>query len=128
MKHPPQITSLTNFQAPTAAANELLTPGGEVQFVSQMITESVELQDRCQWFTSLIGKFASLKPLVDLLRGHKVKSSTRVIFQSLTSAQIENYFIKSIKPSKTTRWILGWSYGEARLPDVSMVGLTKRHG
>lgn len=124
MKHFLRITSLTKIQAPTAAANELLTPGGEVQFVSQMITESVELRDRCQWFTSLIGKFASLKPLVDLLRSHKVRKPTRSMFQSLTSAQIENYFVKSIKPSKTTRWILGWSYGEVRLPDVSMMGLT----
>lgn len=31
--------------APTAAQNELITPGGEVQFVCKMIDESLNMRD-----------------------------------------------------------------------------------
>ncbi|KAI9638368.1 uncharacterized protein MKK02DRAFT_22258 [Dioszegia hungarica] len=87
--------------APTASDNELITPGGEVQFVGQMIRESLQLREACQWYTSLIGKYSSLMTLVEQLKG----------------AKIDNYFIHSIKQSRTTRWILGWSFGSIRLPD-----------
>ncbi|WVF70753.1 hypothetical protein IAT40_005547 [Kwoniella sp. CBS 6097] len=87
--------------APTAAHNELITPGGEVAFVSTMIEESIRLGDRCRWYTSLIGKYTSLQPLVELLRKHK----------------IDNYMLKNIRQAKTTRWILGWSHHPSRLPD-----------
>ncbi|KAK1925018.1 hypothetical protein DB88DRAFT_525720 [Papiliotrema laurentii] len=90
------------FAAPTASNNELITRGGEVAFVGQMITESLRLMDQCRWYTSLIGIYASLQPLVDLLRSYK----------------IDNYFVKIIKPSHTTRWVLGWSFGDIRLPDT----------
>ncbi|OCF38557.1 hypothetical protein I317_07667 [Kwoniella heveanensis CBS 569] len=87
--------------APTAAHNELITPGGEVAFVSMMIEESIQLGDRCRWYTSLIGKYTSLHPLVELLRKHK----------------IDNYMLRNIRQAKTTRWILGWSHHPSRLPD-----------
>jgi methyltransferase len=38
---------LANKQGPTAAANELITRGGEVAFVDQMIDESVQLGEAC---------------------------------------------------------------------------------
>ncbi|WWC86060.1 uncharacterized protein L201_000931 [Kwoniella dendrophila CBS 6074] len=88
--------------APTAAHNELITDGGEVDFVGNMIEESLQIGESCRWFTSLIGKYSSLTPLVDQLRRNK----------------IDNYLLKSIKQSKTTRWILGWSYSPIRLPDA----------
>ncbi|WVR05733.1 hypothetical protein IAU60_002758 [Kwoniella sp. DSM 27419] len=87
--------------APTAAQNELITPGGEVAFVGRMIEESIGMKERCCWFTSLIGKFSSLQPLVDLLRQKKM----------------DNYFVRNIRQAKTTRWILGWSHQTSRLPD-----------
>ncbi|GFZ46189.1 hypothetical protein JCM24511_04436 [Saitozyma sp. JCM 24511] len=88
--------------APTAAGNELITEGGEVRFVGTMIEESMQVGDRCRWYTSLIGRYSSLAPLVDLLRKH----------------QVDNYFIKSIKQARTARWILGWSHAATRLPDT----------
>ncbi|WVQ85337.1 hypothetical protein IAT38_007502 [Cryptococcus sp. DSM 104549] len=87
--------------APTAANNELITQGGEVAFVFTMITESVKIGQRCRWFTSLIGKYSSLRPLVDLLGELK----------------ITNYFVKSIKQARTSRWIIGWSHTYTRLPE-----------
>jgi len=35
----------TSHAVPTAAQNELITPGGEVKFVSRMIDESLDKQD-----------------------------------------------------------------------------------
>ncbi|ORY33763.1 hypothetical protein BCR39DRAFT_519100 [Naematelia encephala] len=87
--------------APTGAGNELITFGGEVTFIGRMIRESLKLGERCMWYTSLIGKYSSLQPLVDLL----------------CENQVENYFIRSIKPAKTVRWILAWSHSPSRLPD-----------
>ncbi|WRT63970.1 uncharacterized protein IL334_000897 [Kwoniella shivajii] len=87
--------------APTASMNELITPGGEVAFVGKMIKESMKIGDRCRWYTSLIGKYSSLSPLVELLKVNK----------------IDNYLLKNIRQSKTTRWILGWSHCSNRLPD-----------
>nr|XP_019014743.1 uncharacterized protein I206_00829 [Kwoniella pini CBS 10737]OCF53524.1 hypothetical protein I206_00829 [Kwoniella pini CBS 10737] len=88
--------------ASTAANNELITPGGEVAFVGQMIEECLKSGERCCWYTSLIGKFSSLSPLVELLRKNKV----------------DNYLLKNIKQSKTVRWILGWSFSSIRIPDT----------
>jgi methyltransferase len=33
-------------------------------------------------------------------------------------SQINNYFISSIRQSRTARWIVGWSFTDHRLPDV----------
>jgi hypothetical protein len=35
--------------------------------------------------------------------------------------QIDNYFISSIRQSRTARWIVGWSFTDQRLPDVCTV-------
>ncbi|WVQ97117.1 hypothetical protein IAU59_004227 [Kwoniella sp. CBS 9459] len=101
MREGQELKAQVAHAAPTAAHNELITPGGEVAFVSTMIEESIRLGDRCRWYTSLIGKYTSLQPLVDLLRRHK----------------IDNYMLKDIRQAKTTRWILGWSHHPSRLPD-----------
>ncbi|ORX39814.1 hypothetical protein BD324DRAFT_678907 [Kockovaella imperatae] len=101
MKQNTELKNPSNNAVVTAAANESICPGGEVDFVSRMISESTRLSDKAQWFTSLIGKYSSLTPLVDLIKSFK----------------IDNYFIKSIKQAKTSRWIIGWSYSEIRLPD-----------
>ncbi|KAK4688642.1 U6 snRNA m6A methyltransferase, partial [Tremellales sp. Uapishka_1] len=87
--------------APTAATNELITPGGEVAFVRRMIEESMQVQQRCLWYTSLLGRYASLEPLVEEIRRRK----------------INNYFVKSIQQARTTRWIIAWSHTSLRLPD-----------
>uniref|UniRef100_H3HDU0 AAA+ ATPase domain-containing protein n=1 Tax=Phytophthora ramorum TaxID=164328 RepID=H3HDU0_PHYRM len=49
------------------SANEMVFPGGEVAFIGNMIAESVELQNRVLWFTSMVGKKSSLRKLLALL-------------------------------------------------------------
>lgn len=87
--------------APTASDNELITRGGELAFITSMIRESIDIGQRCTWYTTLVGKYSSLQPLIEILRDLK----------------IDNYFITNIKQSRTSRWILGWSHTTTRLPD-----------
>ncbi|WVO19840.1 uncharacterized protein IAS62_001130 [Cryptococcus decagattii] len=87
--------------APTASDNELITRGGELAFITSMIRESIDIGQRCTWYTTLVGKYSSLQPLIETLRDLK----------------IDNYFITNIKQSRTSRWILGWSHTTTRLPD-----------
>ncbi|KLT38635.1 hypothetical protein CC85DRAFT_331431 [Cutaneotrichosporon oleaginosum] len=84
--------------APTAAANEEVTRGGEEAFVGAMIAESRGLPVR--WFTSLVGRYESLHALV-----RRVREVT------------DNYYVVSLRQARTARWVLIWGYGKERLPD-----------
>ncbi|RXK36723.1 hypothetical protein M231_06030 [Tremella mesenterica] len=95
------MKKLGAYGAPTGAQVELITPGGEVEFVRRMIDESLQFGEKCSWYTSLIGKYSSLSPLVSHLR----------------SQGCTNYLVQSFKPSRTVRWILAWSHTRIRLPD-----------
>jgi methyltransferase len=48
------IKAVGPHAAPTASSNELITRGGEVAFISQMITESLELRERATCVYSMI--------------------------------------------------------------------------
>ncbi|KAH7382777.1 DUF890 domain protein [Cadophora sp. MPI-SDFR-AT-0126] len=87
------------FTACTGSANEMVTPGGEVSFITRMIDESLILKDRVQWYTSMLGKFSSIEPLVRKLRQQGV----------------DNYAITEfVQGSKTRRWGLAWSFEDLR--------------
>ncbi|GAA5839161.1 hypothetical protein JCM9279_002613 [Rhodotorula babjevae] len=90
------------FAKCTGAENEMITPGGEVAFVSRMIEESLKLgRSRIRWFTSLLGKYSSLSPLVELLK----------------SKEIFNYHVHALPPhGHTVRWVLAWSLRDRRFP------------
>ena len=46
---------------------ELWCDGGEVKFISTMIEQSIEFAEQCLWFSSLVSKKDSLKPLYKML-------------------------------------------------------------
>ncbi|MFC3150115.1 23S rRNA (adenine(1618)-N(6))-methyltransferase RlmF [Litoribrevibacter euphylliae] len=52
--------------------NELWCEGGEVGFIKQMIRESVQFQNQCLWFTSLVAKKEHLPAIHRALKKHKV--------------------------------------------------------
>lgn len=79
----------------------MVTPGGEVAFVSRMIQESKALRNRCQWFTSMLGMYSSIEAIVEILKAERVV----------------NWAVKDlVQGQKTRRWCVGWSWGEMR-PD-----------
>jgi len=52
-------------------SNELWCPGGEVQFVCDMIYQSKKYADNCLWFTSLVSKEQNLKAIYKALKNVK---------------------------------------------------------
>lgn len=51
---------------------ELWCPGGEVGFIATMIRQSADFAETCLWFTSLVSKKDSLKPLTRMLSKARV--------------------------------------------------------
>lgn len=88
------------YSACTGAAVEMVTPGGEVAFVTRMIKESLVLKRKCQWYTSMLGKLSSVQSLLQLL---------------LQECQVKNWAVKEfIHGSKTRRWAIAWTFHKAR--------------
>ena len=83
----------------------MVTPGGEIAFVSRMIDESKILKHRCQWYTSMLGKYSSVEIVIGNLRG----------------AGIDNWAVKDlVQGNKTKRWAVAWSWGSMRPRQVSV--------
>lgn len=76
------------------SANEMVFPGGEVAFISRMIDDSLALQDRVLWFTSLIGRKSSLRKLLLYLREKKVPTMCSTEFFQ----------------GRTKRWGIAWTF------------------
>lgn len=62
-----QNKSLSNHLNFAGKNNELWCPGGEVGFIKRMVQESVDYKHQVTWFTSLVSKKDSLKPLYKAL-------------------------------------------------------------
>ncbi|KAL8780540.1 MAG: hypothetical protein Q9213_006436 [Squamulea squamosa] len=83
----------------TGAPIEMVTQGGEVAFVTRMINESEQLRERCQWYTTMLGKF----------------SSVGVVVEGLKERGVGNWAVKEfVQGEKTRRWGVGWSWGRRR--------------
>jgi 23S rRNA (adenine1618-N6)-methyltransferase len=87
----------------------MIAPGGEVEFVIRMINESLQLRDRIQWYTSMLGKLSSVTTLAERLTEHNNK----------------NYAVTEfVQGNKTKRWAVAWSWGDRR---PAMVRVTYTH-
>jgi len=103
----------------TGSSNEMITPGGEERFVKQMIEESLQVSERCRWFTAMLGKQSSLSSLIKFLKEHKVRyrSDCRCSWIVITAFQIDNYALAQFVQGNTRRWALGWSFRTEKLGD-----------
>lgn len=86
----------------SGAEVEMMTPGGETNFIARIFSESLQLRTKCRWYTSMLGKMSSISVLVSLFREHSV----------------DNYAITEFVQGQTRRWAIGWSFQDARLPDT----------
>lgn len=83
----------------TGADVEMITAGGEVEFVTRMIEESLQLRDRIKWYTTMLGMLSSVTTLVD----------------NLMKCENHNYAVTEfVQGNKTKRWAVAWSWGNMR--------------
>lgn len=86
----------------TGKANEVVALGGEVEFISKLIKESVDLKLQVKIFTTMVGKKSSTIPLKFLLRTVEVVSFKQTEFHQ----------------GHTTRWALAWTFQNIDLRKV----------
>jgi 23S rRNA (adenine1618-N6)-methyltransferase len=96
-------TGLNRRRAAQATAGELTCPGGELAFVSRLLDDSVVLRHRVRWFTTMLGRKASL----DALRRRLALMATDAQFGITCVRHCE--FVQG----KQTRWGLAWSFDPA---------------
>uniref|UniRef100_A0A182Q582 U6 small nuclear RNA (adenine-(43)-N(6))-methyltransferase n=1 Tax=Anopheles farauti TaxID=69004 RepID=A0A182Q582_9DIPT len=80
--------------ASTGSGEELCTEGGEVQFIGQIIEESLRLKDRVGVYTTMIGH----------------KRSYEEVLHALRTAGIHNVTTSCFCQGNTTRWAVAWSF------------------
>ncbi|WP_199737765.1 23S rRNA (adenine(1618)-N(6))-methyltransferase RlmF [Falsigemmobacter faecalis] len=73
---------------------ELWCPGGEVGFIAAMIEQSQDYSEHCLWFTSLVSKKDSLRPLTRLL----------------SKARVAEYRIVDMGQGQKISRFLAWTY------------------
>lgn len=66
----------------------MVCPGGEAAFVTQMVQDSLQLQKRIHWFTTMVGKKATLKKLRAVLHGHSVTALRTTEFVQVSSREL----------------------------------------
>jgi 23S rRNA A1618 N6-methylase RlmF len=96
-------TGLNRRRAAHATAGELTCPGGELAFVTRLLDDSVVLRHRVRWFTTMLGRKASL----DVLRRRLALMATDAQYGITCVRHCE--FVQG----KQTRWGLAWSFDPA---------------
>lgn len=83
----------------TGSENEMICPGGDVGFVTRILEESLVLRSRVQWYTSMLGRLASVHQIISKLKEHN----------------ITNFAVTNLKAGqKTRRWAVAWSFQDFR--------------
>ena len=78
----------------TASHSEQFAPGGEVGFVLRLVRESQQLGTQVGWYSSLLGRKASLRPLLSALR----------------KARAPRVRTTELSQGVTLRWVVAWSF------------------
>jgi 23S rRNA A1618 N6-methylase RlmF len=92
-----ESTGLNPSRSAAATSSELVCPGGEEAFVSQLVRESKALGCRTiRWCSTMLGRKSSLKTLLSLLHA---KSVAALVVQQCEFQQ-----------GNQTRWGLAWTF------------------
>ncbi|KAG1674416.1 hypothetical protein FOA52_012943 [Chlamydomonas sp. UWO 241] len=99
MCNPPFFASMAEAGTNPATAcggtpMEMVCPGGELAFIMRMVDDSVRLGARIHWYTTMVGKKATLKALRKELHARHVTA-----IRTTELAQ-----------GKTSRWAIAWSF------------------
>lgn len=95
----PEGSSTASSVVCTGAENEMICPGGDVAFVLRILSESLLLRERIQWYTAMLSKLSSLQQILTALKTHN----------------ISNFAVTSLQPGqKTKRWAIAWSFRDLR--------------
>jgi 23S rRNA (adenine1618-N6)-methyltransferase len=100
------------YTACTGSVTEMVTPGGEVAFVSRMIKESQVLQGRVSWYSSMLGKLSSVIAILEKLKG-----------EGITNFAVAEF----IQGTRTRRWAVAWSFLELK-PRMDVARAVKGSG
>ncbi|KAK2745665.1 hypothetical protein FQN57_003561 [Myotisia sp. PD_48] len=87
------------LSACTGAPVEMVTPGGEVAFITRMIQDSCRLGEAVQWYSSMVGKRSSVFQIVEEL--HRVENKNWAVTEF-------------IQGEKTRRWAIAWSWKDLK--------------
>ncbi|KAJ3288409.1 hypothetical protein HK104_008191 [Borealophlyctis nickersoniae] len=85
---------LAPFAVCTGSKGEMVTTGGELQFILQIMSESKMLRKRIRWYTSLVGR----------------KEDVRILVEALQREKIANHVVGELRQAKTVRWVVAWSF------------------
>lgn len=99
----------------TGAKGEMITPGGEIGFITRLINQSThpDIKHKVQWWSSMLGKLSSVGVVVDRLKREGVRNWT---VGELAQA------------GKTRRWVVAWSWSGLRPASGASIpkGLSRR--
>ena len=76
------------------SSSELITEGGELKFVCRILDESIQLQNKIEIYSTMLGLKKNLILFVDRLRSMNIESFTTTEFVQ----------------GKTVRWAVAWSF------------------
>ncbi|XP_023288443.1 U6 small nuclear RNA (adenine-(43)-N(6))-methyltransferase-like [Orussus abietinus] len=80
--------------APSGSGGELLTEGGEVQFIQRIMEDSIEIKEKIKLYTTMVGR----------------KSSLSLLMKEMERRNIINTTCTEFCQGYTKRWGLAWSF------------------
>lgn len=95
-------TGLNKKRACQATASELVCPGGEYAFVSQMVLESRQFAGQVRWFTSMVGRKGTLQKIERMLKTASLFTQTQTPVQHVTQC--------TFSQGKQARWAIAWTF------------------
>lgn len=81
---------------PLGTPEEMVCSGGELAFVSQMVKDSIQLQGRVHWYTSMVGKKATLKQLRRMLHDSKVTALRTTEFVQVRQKGAQHFYFVGV--------------------------------
>lgn len=94
-----------------AKIHELVTEGGEFEFVKRIMFESCARKPKLRrfpWYTSMVGYKSTLTRLVTLIKERSIPISNYAISEIIIPSQKDSKYF-------TRRWLIGWTFSNIHL-------------